>query len=90
MLLKDAAESFNLTFEAFGKTISEGSNGSLNISDAWNSALEPAPISSVLQAPYKVLSGSIQATYSSRPNASDSSPLYISPGIMAGNTGQLL
>jgi len=91
-LLKPLAEKFNLTFNAFGSQISgEGfaSAGSLTLSDAFNTALEPAPITPTGKnaAPYQLLSGTIKATYNSHRNLmDDEDAIFITPGMMSGNT----
>src|SRR5712691_9908852 len=46
-LLKHLAKEFNLTYTAFGSAITEEdgpSAGALTLTDAWGTALEPAPI----------------------------------------------
>lgn len=44
--------------------------GTLEISEAWNSALEPAPVTPTDSAAYKLLSGTILATHESAPGIS--------------------
>ena len=83
----DSAKRFNLTYEAFGNTLVNGTNGKLTLSDAWDSALEPAPVTPTAQAPYELLSGTIRATYGTRTNKTDGDSIIVSPGIMPGNTG---
>ncbi|KAJ7180527.1 hypothetical protein C8R46DRAFT_1210873 [Mycena filopes] len=70
-LLKDLAEEFNLTYTAFGKSLSEDgapAYGTLTLKDAYGTALEPAPVSPISgdeSAPWALLSGTIKATYAS-------------------------
>ncbi|KAL5537035.1 hypothetical protein ACEPAF_858 [Sanghuangporus sanghuang] len=80
------AEKFNLTYNAFGETLHTGSTGTLTLSDAWGNALEPAPVTSVDEAPYKLLSGTIRAAYETRRNVDNGEDIKIAPGIMTGNT----
>ena len=94
-LLKKLAASFNLTYKAFGAMVSrEGipSDGTLTLSDAWGTALEPAPVSPTDEnaTAYQLLSGTIKATYNAHRSLDGDDHLYVSPGIMSGNTGQLL
>lgn len=93
-LLKPLAEKFNLTYNAFGKSISPEnapSSGSLTISDAFHAGLEPAPItpSGPDAAPFQLLSGTIRSTYKShRSNLADEADaIIVAPGMMSGNTG---
>lgn len=89
-LLAGLAETFNLTYNAFGKNIRAGSSGSLTLTDAWGTALEPAPVSPTDSKAYKLLSGTIKATYSShRDSDADEEEIKIAPGIMTGNTGEI-
>lgn len=93
-LLKPLAKKFNLTYNAFGKTISEEnapSSGSLTLSDAFHAGLEPAPITPTGPdaAPFQLLSGTIRTTYKShRLNLVDKdNTIVVAPGLMSGNTG---
>ena len=92
-MLQDLAESFNLSFTAFGQHIDTGDGpkyGALVLSDAWASSLEPAPITSTGQdaLPYRLLSGTIKSTYNEfRRNERDVKDIIVSPGIISGNTG---
>ncbi|KAL5513065.1 hypothetical protein ACEPAH_3463 [Sanghuangporus vaninii] len=80
------AEKFNLTYNAFGETLHTGSTGTLTLSDAWGNALEPAPVTPIDEAPYKLLSGTIRAAYGTRRNVDNREDIKIAPGIMTGNT----
>ncbi|EGN96601.1 hypothetical protein SERLA73DRAFT_184690 [Serpula lacrymans var. lacrymans S7.3] len=90
-LLQYLAGDFNLSYSAFGVSLSEANApayGSLNLSDAWGTGLKPAPISPTDgdAAPYNLLSGSIKAAYNSHRNIGGNDNIVVSPGIMSGNT----
>ncbi|KXN86588.1 Carboxypeptidase S [Leucoagaricus sp. SymC.cos] len=88
-LLRPLAERFNLTFTAFGESMTNAngpSQGSLTLSDAFNDALEPAPITSTDAAPYQLLSGTIKATYNTYRGLEGSDNIIVAPGMMTGNT----
>ncbi|KAH9987511.1 hypothetical protein BJV77DRAFT_1070480 [Russula vinacea] len=62
------AKEFNLTYTAFGSAISPEDGptaGSLTLTDAFGTALEPAPVTPVSEdsAPWQLFSGTIKATY---------------------------
>jgi Gly-Xaa carboxypeptidase len=85
-LVKPLAEAFNLSFTAFGTCVfPEGkpANGHLELNDAWGYALEPAPITPIDGAPYKLLSGTIIAAYKAQ---TDNDTIVVSPAVMSGNT----
>ncbi|KAG6809472.1 hypothetical protein H0H92_016114 [Tricholoma furcatifolium] len=90
-LLRGLAEKFNLTYTAFGKLISAEdapSSGTLTLSDAYGDALNPAPVTptSADAMPWKLLSGSIKATFSSHRSAKNKQDIIVSPGMSSGNT----
>jgi Gly-Xaa carboxypeptidase len=95
-LLEGLAKEFNLTYEAFGSRLSEEgvpSKGTLTLSDPDNSNLEPAPTTPTGEGaePYRLLSGTIKATYNAhRSIKGDTSPLIVAPSMMSGNTGMSL
>ena len=66
-LLTPLASEFNLSLTAFGTKLfseQEAGYGTLTLTDAWGTALEPAPITPTDpdDAPYKLLSGSIKSS----------------------------
>ena len=91
-VLKRLAEEFNLTYTAFGAAISEDgpAAGSLVLSEAWRTGLEPAPVtpSDADSAPWRLFSGTIKATYNAHRDLDGPNNIFVSPGIMSGNTGR--
>ena len=91
-VLKHLAEEFNLTYTAFGSAISPEDGptaGSLTLTDAFGTALEPAPVTPVSEdsAPWQLLSGTIKATYNAHRGLDGADNIIVSPGITSGNTG---
>lgn len=71
----------------FNATIGPGSVGTVKLSDAWGTALEPAPISRTNSAAYRLLSGTIRGAWTaSHPDAEE---IIVAPSMMGGNTGAL-
>jgi Gly-Xaa carboxypeptidase len=92
-VLKHLAEEFNLTYTAFGSQISTQNSpaaGALVLSEAWRTGLEPAPVtpSDEDSAPWRLFSGTIKATFSAHRNLDGPNNIFVSPGIMSGNTGE--
>ncbi|KAF9557345.1 carboxypeptidase S [Agrocybe pediades] len=92
-LLESLSKKFNLTYSAFGKKISQdgaSASGTLTLSDAFNGALEPAPITPTDKdaAPYHLLSGTIKATFNAHRGVDmdDSKSIIVAPSMMSGNT----
>ncbi|THH01774.1 hypothetical protein EW145_g6858 [Phellinidium pouzarii] len=85
-LLAKLAKSFNLTYNAFGLNLHNGRSGTLTLSDAFDTALDPAPITPTDSAAYKLLSGTIRATYNSARGFANNEEIQVAPGIMTGNT----
>jgi len=90
-LLKHLAETFNLTYSAFGAQISEegaSASGTLTLSAAFQQGLEPAPVTPTGSdaAPYQLLSGTIKATYNTHRSINDADSVIVAPSIMSGNT----
>ncbi|CAE6471865.1 unnamed protein product [Rhizoctonia solani] len=77
------ADKFGLTLSSFGQTnVTAGKVGTLTLSDAWGTALDPAPITPTAgteAAAYKLLSGVIRHTRGDKKTV-------VSPAIMSGNT----
>lgn len=92
--LRPLADSFNLTYTAFGQVVSAGKGyGALNVEEAWGAALQPAPVTpteGVLADPYRLLAGTIRTTYNAHRGLKETSEagVVVSPGIMSGNTGK--
>lgn len=69
-VLLPIASTFDLTFNAFGTDVVAGSGkgGHLALSDAWGTALEPAPTTPTGKSgPYELLSGTIKAALARSP-----------------------
>ncbi|KAF8609702.1 carboxypeptidase S [Ceratobasidium sp. AG-I] len=77
------AEKFNLTLSSFSQAnLTTGGSGTLTLSDAWGTALDPAPVTPTEgdeAAAYRLLSGVIRHTSGEKVTA-------VSPAIMSGNT----
>ncbi|KAG6374707.1 hypothetical protein JVT61DRAFT_4077 [Boletus reticuloceps] len=86
------AAKHNMTLEAFGKMVgSQGPSwGTIRLSDAFDSALIPAPVTPTTGSrPYELLSGTIRSTLQTHLRK-DGFPMtaVVSPGLMTGNTGK--
>ena len=91
-VLKHLAKEFNLTYTAFGSAISTEDGpaaGTLTLTDAFGTTLEPAPVmpASGNSAPWQLLSGTIKATFNAHRGLDGADNIIVSPGIMSGNTG---
>ena len=86
-VILELAEKLNMTLESFGRTVRIGSDGKITLSAAWNYALEPAPVTPIDDAPYKLLSGTIRATYNTHRGSTRKQEIVVAPGIITGNTG---
>ncbi len=91
-VLKDLAKEFNLSYTAFGSAISTKDGptaGALTLTEAWGTALEPAPVTPTDEdsAPWRLLSGTIKATFNAHRGLDGENNIFVSPGIMSGNTG---
>ncbi|RPD64399.1 carboxypeptidase S [Lentinus tigrinus ALCF2SS1-7] len=88
-LLKSLAQEFNLSYAAFGSQVTgedAPAYGTLTLTDAWGTALEPAPISPIDAPEYALLSGTIKATYNAHRSLKKDDSIVVAPGIMSGNT----
>ncbi|KAH9975656.1 hypothetical protein BJV74DRAFT_178104 [Russula compacta] len=90
-VLKHLTEEFNLTYIAFGTEVSTENStaaGTLTLTDAWSTALEPAPVTPTGgdSAPWQLLSGTIKATYNAHRGLEGANNIFVIPGIMSGNT----
>lgn len=91
-LLKPLAERFNLSLTAFGSRITpderRSTYGTLDLSDPWDIARDPAPVTPASGAPYKLLSGTIKAVFSAHQSTLDEKDqiIHVAPGILPGGT----
>ncbi|KAI0675970.1 carboxypeptidase S [Trametes maxima] len=90
-VVRPIAERFGLDLEAFGEAIKfeEGreSAGLLKISDAFGTALEPAPITPTGHSgPFQLLSGTIIGVLGSSHREGYDKKVFIAPGMSTGNT----
>ena len=79
-----------MSYAAFGSQITgedAPAYGTLTLTDAWGTALQPAPISPIDAPEYALLSGTIKATYNAHRNLKADDSIVVAPGIMSGNTG---
>ncbi|KAI0277860.1 carboxypeptidase S [Russula aff. rugulosa BPL654] len=88
---KQLAREFNLTYTAFGSAISTEDGpavGTLTLTEAWGTHLEPAPITPFGEdsAPWQLLSGTIKATFNAHRGLDGADNIFVSPGILTGNT----
>ena len=88
------AEDFNLTYTAFEKQVSSAdvpSSGSLTLSAAFTTPLEPAPVTPTTldSAPWRVLSGTIKTTFNAQRGIEGADNIIVAPGMGTGNTGEL-
>jgi Gly-Xaa carboxypeptidase len=93
LVLKHLAKEFNLTYTAFGSAISTQDGpaaGALVLSELWRTGLEPAPVtpSDEDSAPWRLFSGTIKATFNAHRDLDGPNNIFVSPGIMSGNTGE--
>ncbi|KAI0369802.1 carboxypeptidase S [Pilatotrama ljubarskyi] len=91
-VVQPVAERFGLDLDAFGEktvvTTGTGqSSGKLRISDAFGTALEPAPITPMGDSgPFQLLSGTIIGVLGASNRTGYDKKTYIAPGMSTGNT----
>ncbi|TYJ52125.1 hypothetical protein B9479_007279 [Cryptococcus floricola] len=105
-VLSPIAKKYNLAINAFGKDIqphgchSSASSekgpkaGKIVLAEAFNSALDPAPVSpfTVDSPAWRLLSGTVKGVYATRPEVNGTSEgekekeIYMAPSISTGNT----
>ncbi|KAK0188759.1 hypothetical protein F5146DRAFT_933624 [Armillaria mellea] len=89
-LLVPIAAEYNLSVDAFGKTLDFGGveGGRMVLSDAFGSALQPSPVSPLdLKGPYGMLSGTIKATLQSS-DRYEASGVVVMPSLGLGANTQ--
>ncbi|KAJ7597918.1 hypothetical protein C8J56DRAFT_921402, partial [Mycena floridula] len=89
-LLKSLASKFNLTYTAFGNEITtDPGYGKLDLK-TYNAELEPAPVTPITGEeanPWRLLTGTIKATYNSRRGFDlEEDKITVAPGMPSGNT----
>lgn len=94
-VLEHLAEEFNLTYSAFGSLITpEGvsSSGALTLTESWTDPLEPAPESPTDEdsAQWQLFSGTVKATYNAQRGLQGDDNIFVTPGVLTGNTGRPL
>lgn len=83
-IVAPVASRHGFALDAFGRTVVSGSKGRVSLSDAWGTALEPAPVTPVADSPvYALLAGTIVAALSETYNASSA---IVQPTYALGNT----
>jgi len=91
-LLRDVVERFNLNFTAFGTAIltQDASAAGTLILDGTNSPLEPAPPTPAdpEAIPWRILSGTIKATYNAHRGIEGTNNVIVSPSLVSYNTGK--
>ena len=91
-VLLPTVKKYNLSLDAFGEEIGGDDEvnkayvGHLTLSDAFGTALEPAPITSTSSSPaYDFLSGTIIAVSKTSAKGQNSDvPVVVAPGILIG------
>ncbi|RPD64023.1 carboxypeptidase S [Lentinus tigrinus ALCF2SS1-7] len=91
-VVKPIVKQYRLELDAFGlykETIEDGGdiNGLLRITDAWGTALEPAPITPMGDSgPFKLLSGTIIGVLGASNRTGYDKKVFIAPSMSTGNT----
>ncbi|KAL1945098.1 hypothetical protein VTO73DRAFT_2718 [Trametes versicolor] len=88
-VVSPVAERFGLDVDAFGAktTVASASAGLLRISDAFGTALEPAPVTPLGDSgPFQLLSGTIIGVLGASNRTGYDKKTFIAPGMSTGNT----
>ncbi|KAF9817087.1 hypothetical protein IEO21_03669 [Rhodonia placenta] len=96
-IVKPVAEKLKLSLTAFGVSLTGAqdspAHGVVTLSDAWDPALEPAPITPTGPdaAPFQLLAGTIKTAHQSRHSntqlaSSEDSEIHVIPSLGSGNT----
>lgn len=99
-VLAPVAKEYNLDFEAFGSNVlvhddddadKPKAAGKLTIGTAWNSTLNPAPVSpyTAEDPAWRLLAGTTKGVYSTRPSSHHekwSNEIHMAPYMTTGNT----
>lgn len=89
-IITPLAEKIGFSLNAFGKSIvtAKNSPGLIKMEEAFESALQPAPISphDVSSPAWNLLSGSVKGTYGTRKGAGNKTEVTMAPGLAIGNT----
>lgn len=98
-LIRPLAAEANLTLTAFGKKVPNrtvepwAAAGDVILSDAWGTALEPAPItpSDEKAMPYRLLSGTILAVEKAVQQVNgETKKVFVAPSVMSGGSSSTL
>ncbi|EGN96606.1 hypothetical protein SERLA73DRAFT_75491 [Serpula lacrymans var. lacrymans S7.3] len=86
-VLSPTVRKFNMTLNAFGHIAIRGNEkaGVVTLSDAFNTALDPSPVTPLEYGPYSLLSGTIKATIGSS-TFYNTTGVVIAPSLSLGNT----
>ncbi|KAH7913034.1 hypothetical protein BJ138DRAFT_1146880 [Hygrophoropsis aurantiaca] len=89
-IVAPVAAKHNMSLNAFGKSINanDATWGEIRLSDAFNTALEPAPVTpTTASGPYELLSGTILSTLKSNLRTDDfPTSAVVAPALSLGNT----
>lgn len=90
-VVRPVAEQFGLDFDAFSIYLGHGTPGKglLRVTDAWGTALEPAPITPMGDSgPWQVFSGTIMGVLGASTRPGYDKKTFIAPSMSTGNTGE--